>query len=88
MFPAVVQAKDAAEVLLHFIDGAGAHGAACLPLFVGEVDREAVRVLIAHTGLGEGCIGPVPKTRHVPREHVIAAFAAGDPLGRHQAHAT
>ena len=88
VFPAVIQAKHRARIAVASRKhGARAHRAARIAFLIGEVDLEAVRVLIADPRLGELGISPVPEPRYVPGEHVVLHFAFDDPLRHHQAHA-
>ena len=86
MLPAVVQPKHAAKGRLQSMGRAGADRPASIALFIGKMDRKTLGILIAHPRLGKGLIGPVAKTRDIPSEHIILAFALHHPLRRHQTH--
>ena len=87
MFPTIVQPEHSTHLFLGLIDGARAHRTACGAFFVGEVDFKAVGILVADPRLGERRIGPIAKSRHVPREHIIARFTRDDPISGQKAHA-
>ena len=86
MLPAVVQPKHAAKGRLQSMGRAGADRPASIALFIGKMDRKTLGILVAHPRLGKGLIGPVAKTRDIPSEHIILAFALHHPLRRHQTH--
>ena len=87
VLPAVIQAKDRAQLLLHVISRAQAQRSPGAAFLVGKMDRKALGILVAHPRLCELRIRPRTKARHVPCEHVIVAFAIDDPLRGHQTHA-
>ena len=87
MLPSVVEPKHAAKRVLHSIGWAGSNRSPGVTLLIGKMDREPLGILVAHPSLGKGLIGPIAKTRHIPSEHVILAFALNHPLRRHQPHA-
>ena len=85
VFPAGIEAEDRPHILLHPVNWAGAHRAACRAFLIREMDLEAVGILVGDPRAGEILARPVAIAGKIPAKHIQLRLPLHHPFGREKA---